>query len=191
MNKMKRFWLLLLIFTVSACASKNPNFYQPVALNESQQVYADFKQNILVDNILLPAVQTKPQIATLGDENYELKIDEFNRWGANPDKLIQQVINDDLSLIFPNAIIENKTTLRKNYKYAVWIEIQKMSGRLDENALLQASYFIKNKRGRILKQGQFKQDMAIDGDYDAYIPAQSKLLSLLAKAIADDLIALK
>ncbi len=188
---MKRFWLLLLIFTVSACASKNPNFYQPVALNESQQVYADFKQNILVDNILLPAVQTKPQIATLGDENYELKIDEFNRWGANPDKLIQQVINDDLSLIFPNAIIENKTTLRKNYKYAVWIEIQKMSGRLDENALLQASYFIKNKRGRILKQGQFKQDMAIDGDYDAYIPAQSKLLSLLAKAIADDLIALK
>lgn len=191
MNKMKRFWLLLLIFTVSACASKNPNFYQPVALNESQQVYTDFKQNILVDNILLPAVQTKPQIATLGDENYELKIDEFNRWGANPDKLIQQVINDDLSLIFPNAIIENKTTLRKNYKYAVWIEIQKMSGRLDENALLQASYFIKNKRGRILKQGQFKQDMAIDGDYDAYIPAQSKLLSLLAKAIADDLIALK
>lgn len=191
MNKMKRFWLLLLIFTVSACASKNPNFYQPVALNESQQVYTDFKQNILVDNILLPAVQTKPQIATLGDENYELKIDEFNRWGANPDRLIQQVINDDLSLIFPNAIIENKTTLRKNYKYAVWIEIQKMSGRLDENALLQASYFIKNKRGRILKQGQFKQDMAIDGDYDAYIPAQSKLLSLLAKAIADDLIALK
>lgn len=191
MNKMKRFWLLLLIFTVSACASKNPNFYQPVALNESQQVYTDFKQNILVDNILLPVVQTKPQIATLGDENYELKIDEFNRWGANPDKLIQQVINDDLSLIFPNAIIENKTTLRKNYKYAVWIEIQKMSGRLDENALLQASYFIKNKRGRILKQGQFKQDMAIDGDYDAYIPAQSKLLSLLAKAIADDLIALK
>lgn len=188
---MKRFWLLLLIFTVSACASKNPNFYQPVALNESQQVYTDFKQNILVDNILLPVVQTKPQIATLGDENYELKIDEFNRWGANPDKLIQQVINDDLSLIFPNAIIENKTTLRKNYKYAVWIEIQKMSGRLDENALLQASYFIKNKRGRILKQGQFKQDMAIDGDYDAYIPAQSKLLSLLAKAIADDLIALK
>ena len=76
---MKRFWLLLLIFTVSACASKNPNFYQPVALNESQQVYADFKQNILVDNILLPAVQTKPQIATLGDENYELKIDELRQ----------------------------------------------------------------------------------------------------------------
>ena len=133
---MKKFWLLLLIFTISACASKNPNFYQPVAWNEMQQIYPEFKQNILVDNVLLPASQTKPQITTLGRENYELKIDEFNRWGANPDKLIQQVINDDLSLIFPNAIIENKTTLRKNYKYAVWIEIQKMSGRLDENAML-------------------------------------------------------
>lgn len=188
---MKRFWLFLLIFTISACASKNPNFYQPIALNETQHVYADFKQNILVDNVLLPAVQAKPQITTLGDENYELKIDEFNRWGANPDKLIQQVINDDLSLIFPNAIVENKTTLRKNYKYAVAIEIQKLSGRLDEEALLQASYFIKNKKGRIIKQGQFKQNMAIDGDYDAYIPAQSKLLSLLTKAIADDLITLK
>lgn len=188
---MKKFWLLLLIFTISACASKNPNFYQPIAWNETQQIYPDFKQNILIDNVLLPATQAKPQITTLGDENYELKIDEFNRWGANPDKLIQQVINDDLSLIFPNAIIENKTTLRKNYKYAVWIEIQKMSGRLDEEAVLQASYFIKNKKGGILKQGKFKQNIAIDGDYEAYIPAQSKLLGLLAQNIAGDLVKLK
>ncbi len=187
---MKKFWMLLLIFTISACSSRNPNFYQPIAMNETQQVYPDFKQNILVDNVLLPAVQAKPQITTLGDENYELKIDEFNRWGANPDKLIQQVINDDLSLIFPNALVENKTTLRKNYKYAVWIEIQKMSGRLDEDATLQASYFIKNKTGRIIKQGQFKKTIQIDGDYEAYIPAQSKLFSLLAGTIADDLIKL-
>ena len=180
---MKRFWLLLLIFTVSACASKNPNFYQPIAWNETQLVYPDFKQNILIDNVLLPATQAKPQITTLGDENYELKIDEFNR--------CQQVINDDLSLILPNAIVENKTTLRKNYKYAVWIEIQKMSGRLDEEAVLQASYFIKNKKGRILKQGKFKQNIAIGGDYDAYIPAQSQLLGLLAQNIANDLIKLK
>lgn len=188
---MKKFWLLLLIFTISACASKNPNFYQPVAWNEMQQIYPEFKQNILVDNVLLPASQTKPQITTLGRENYELKIDEFNRWGANPDKLIQQVLNDDLSTVFPNAIVENKTTLRKNYKYAVWVEIQKMSGRLDENAMLQASYFIKNKNGRILKQGQFKQNIVIDGNYDAYVPALSKLLGLLAQTIADDLVSLK
>lgn len=188
---MKKFWLLLLIFTISACASKNPNFYQPVAWNETQLVYPDFKQNILIDNVLLPATQAKPQITTLGNENYQLKIDEFNRWGASPDKLIQQVINDDLSLILPNAIVENKTTLRKNYKYAVWIEIQKMSGRLDEEAILQASYFIKNKKGRILKQGKFKQHINIDGDYEAYVPAQSQLLGLLAQSIANDLIKLK
>ncbi len=188
---MKKFWLLLLLFTVSACASKNPNFYQPVALNETQQVYSDFSQNILVGNVLLPVEQAKPQITTLGKYDYQLNIDEFNRWGAAPDKLIQQVLNDDLRLIFPNAIIENKTTLRKNYKYSVWVEIQKINGRLDENAVLHASYFIKNAKGRLLKQGQFAQTLDVDGDYDAYIPAQSKLLSLLAKTIADDLVTLK
>lgn len=51
-------------------------------------------------------------------------------------------------MLLPNAMIENQTTLKKNYKYAVTVEILDMSGRLDEMAALKASYFIRSKQGK-------------------------------------------
>lgn len=94
-------------------------------------------------------------------------------------------------MLLPNAMIENQTTLKKNYKYAVTVEILDMSGRLDEMAALKASYFIRSKQGKILKQGRFDRRTEIDGSYDTYIPAQSRLIGDLAQVIAADLAKLK
>lgn len=182
---------MLIMTLTAACSSPRPHFFQPVPLRSAETVYPEFKGTVLLGQIIMPAEAARPQITTLGKKDFELKIDEFNRWGAAPEKLIQRVLNQDLSLLLPQAMIENQTLLRKNFNYAVTVELLEMGGRLDETATLTASYFIKNKMNRVIKQGRFSQTLAIDGDYDEYVPAQSKLLGLLAVQIAKDIAALK
>ncbi len=188
---MKKILILALALLSPACSSPKPHFFQPVAMQTAAQSYPNVKFTVLVNQVLLPAETARPQIATLGAEDYEVRIDEFNRWGATPERLIQRVLNQNLSLSLPNAIIENQTPLRKNYQYAVAVEITEMSGRLDDYAVLKASYYIKNRMGRIVKSGRFDNRLKIDGGYDEYVPAQSSLLGELAAQISAELAKLK
>ncbi len=188
---MKKALIIVLAALATACSSPAPHFFQPVAVKSVEQTYPNVKKTILLNQVLLTAEAARPQITTLGKKDFEVKIDEFNRWSAAPEKLIQRAANENLSLYLPNAVIENQTPLRKNYQYAVTIEVQKMSGRLDKFATLQASYFIKNRQNRIVKSGKFNQTTKIEGYYDAYVPAQSNLIGKLCRQIAVDIANLK
>lgn len=188
---MKKILILALAISVTACSSPKPNFFQPVAMQTVEINYPNVKSTVLLNQVLLPAEAARPQITTLGTKDYEVKIDEFNRWGATPERLIQSVLNQNISIHLPNAVIENQTPLRKNYQYAVAIEIAEMSGRLNDYATLKASYFIRNKLGRIVKSGRFDNIIKISGSYDEYIPAQSALLGQLAAQISRDIAKLK
>ena len=67
------------------------------------------------------------------------------------------------------------------------VEISSLSGRLDDYAALEAVYFIQNRAGNVIKSGTMSEKRAINGDYEAYIPAQSGLLGALSAQIAADL----
>ena len=188
---MKKILVFILSSMMCGCFNHTPNFYQPVQNKTTDIVYSDFKDMILISPVVVPSEISRPQIVTLGKEDYEVRIDEFNRWASQIEKMIQRVINNDLSLIFNNARIENQSTLRKDYKYAVNVEIQELSGRLDEKATVKASYFIRNKSGKIVKSNNFYEVVAISGDYDAYVPAISDILGNLSKNIAKDIIEIK
>lgn len=183
----KKTLVLVLVMLLASCGSPAPKFYQPIALKTAELDYPKFKKTILIQPIILDAETSRPQITTTGQKDFELKIDEFNRWGAAPDKLIQRVIAQNLATYFPNADIESQTPLRKNYAYAVAVEISEMSGRLDDFAALEAVYFIKNSNGKIIKSGKISERVAIEGGYDVYIPAQSRLLGAMSAQIAADI----
>jgi uncharacterized lipoprotein YmbA len=183
---MKKLCFLILIFVVSACSSPKPHFYQPVAIKTADVSYNNFKETLLVQSISLPAEAARPQITTLGKDDFELKIDEFNRWGASPEKLIQRVIWQNLNLYLPKASIEVQTPIKKNYKYAVAVEITEMGGKLGKEATLSASYFIKNQNGTVVKAGKLSESVAISAGYDAYVLAQSRLIGALSAQIAAD-----
>jgi uncharacterized lipoprotein YmbA len=185
MNKLMT--TLLVCLSLAACTSPTPNFYQPLTLTAAQTTYPNFKKTVLLKKVVLPAENARPQITTLGKEDFELKIDEFNRWGAAPDNLLQRALNTNLSRQLPNATIENQTPLRKNYQYAVTVEVTQMTGKLKESAVLSASYYIANQQGKILKSGKFSQQSAIKGEYEAYIPALSQLFVNLSSEIATTL----
>lgn len=184
---MKKIWLLLFMLLISACSSPTPRFYQPVTV-KAEMTYPKVKGLILLRQLILPAEATRPQITTIGANDYELKIDEFNRWGATPNKLFQRIINQNLGYYLPNATIENQTSIKKNYKYSIAIEIIDLIGKLGHKATLSASYFIKNSDGKIVKSGKINEQIALDKyGYDAYVLAQSRLIGVLSAQIAADL----
>lgn len=184
---MKKLIAISCFLLMCGCASQQPNFYQPVAIKTAEVSYPNFKGIVLLPSVIMPAEVSRPQITTIGKTNYELKIDEFNRWGASPDKLIQTTLNQDLSFYLPSATIENQTSLRKNYKYAVAVEVTELGGKLDERANFSASYYIKNEDGKIIKTGEIKKSMNIRGGYSEYVEAQSQMIGNLAAKIATDL----
>ena len=188
---MKKIIALFLVMLVASCSSTKPNFYQPIGVRELDVSYKDFKDTIRVSNVILPNLVARPQITTLGEDDYSLEINEFNRWGSNLDKLIQQAINVNLSNIFTNAMVENQSAIRKDYKYDVAIEINDLTGRLDEFAKLDASYFIRNKNGKIIKSKNFYKAKAFEGGYDKYVKTISIMLGDLSQAIANDIVNLK
>ncbi len=188
---MKKIGLFAITFMLFGCFSPAVKFYQPIYVKKQNVTYSEFKDTVLLYPVLLPSEVSRPQIVTLGRKDFEVKIDEFNRWATQPEKMIQSVINENLANLLPNAKIYNQTNLRKNHKYALFVEIQELNGRLNEKAILKASYFIKNKSGKIVKSGNFYEIVAIDGRYNAYIPAISETLSNLSDDIAKTLISLK
>lgn len=179
--------MLLMILTLSCCSSQNPNFYQPISIKTSEIDYPQFNKTVLLKTLILPAEVARPQITTQGKDGYSLKIDEFNRWGASPDKLFQNALRQDLNAYLPNAQIEVQTPLKKNYQYAVAVEINTLSGQLNKEAILEAEYIILNSNGKSIKSGKLKESIAIKRQYADYVIAQSHMLSALAAQIAADL----
>ena len=188
---MKKVIYLFLMLGLFGCVSKKAYFYQPIETKEPKVFYKEFKDTVRISPIVLPQIIARPQITTLGKKDVELIIDEYNRWGAGLDKLIVQVINDNLSNIFENAMIVNQSSNRKGYKYDVAIEIKNLNGRLDEYAKLDASYFIKDKNGKVIVSKDFYKAKAFEGEYVEYVKTISDMLGELSDAIANDLVNIK
>ena len=181
---MKKFIIFAFIAMISGCFSPTPHFYQTVSITNNEVINTKFNKTILINQVIIPSEISRLQITTLGKTDYEVKIDEFNRWSTQVDKMLQKVINENISYLLPNAIVENQTTFRKNFDYAILVEITELNGRLDEMASLKASYFIKNKNGMIVKSGKFDKSITFEGKYDSYIEALSVLISDLSIEIA-------
>ena len=152
---MKKIVGLLLVVMLCGCFSSRANFYQPVGVIDGNVSVKEFKDTVRISPILLPSIVARPQIITLGEEEYNLNVDEFNRWGGSVDKLIMQAVNDNLSYIFPNAMVVNQSGIRKNFKYDVLIEVKTLMGRLDEYAKLDAVYFIRDRNGKTIKSKKY------------------------------------
>ena len=181
---MKRFLIIAIGLILSACCSSRPNFYQTVATNSYDKVFHNVTDVVYVNQITLPNIISRPQIVTLGKEDYEVNIDEFNRWASGLDKMFQNTVNENLSYLLPNARIEKPSFSNKDNKYIVMIDVLEMNGRLKDRATLKALYSIKNKNNKVVKNAIFNETIKINERYNEYIPALNSLIGSLSLNIA-------
>ena len=87
--------------------------------------------------------------------------------------------------------IVEKIILSKKTIIPIAIEIKNLNGRLDEYAKLDASYFIKDKNGKVIVSKDFYKASAFEGKYVEYVKTISAMLGELSDAIANDLVNIK
>lgn len=184
---MRKYLTLLLFLVLSGCfgATKNSEFYLLETQN-AQEVISEAKLNIAVQDIILPDYLKKPQIVLQAKDSPQLTISEFHRWGSDFEQMVENTLTDDLQNVMPHAFIK-PLIYGQNAQYIVQVNIDKLSGSFNEDAVLTGNYKIMTGRGKTIKEDNFRIIEPVGKDYVSYVEAQSRLIGQLAAMIAHGL----
>ena len=144
------------------------------------------KLKIGIYDISLPEHIDKPQIVLQKENSPDLKVAEFNRWGADLSIMIKNTIINNLSAALPNASIV-PLSYGANSEYIVKINIEKLTGWLNNKAILKANWQILNTTSKTIIAETSTFENSAGKNYSSYVIAQSNLLSELSLNIANKL----
>ena len=150
------------------------------------QSISNKKLKIGIYDISLPEHIDKPQIVLQKENSPDLKVAEFNRWGADLSIMIKNTIINNLSAALPNAIIV-PLSYGANSEYIVKINIEKLTGWLNNKAILKANWQILNTTSKTIIAETSTFENSAGKNYSSYVIAQSNLLSELSLNIANKL----
>ena len=104
---MRNIWTLVFLFALSACVgtSQPARFYSLQTENLSGHTYSR-QLSIGIEEFSIPSYLDKPQMVVRGDNGVELQPSELNRWSEPLSVMLPRILADDLSLLFPNALVK-------------------------------------------------------------------------------------
>ncbi|MGD9309210.1 MAG: PqiC family protein [Desulfosarcina sp.] len=118
---------------------------------------------------------------------HQLEIASLHRWADYPDRLVQQVIGDNLQVLMPHARVVNApwpTGLHPDISVA--FQFLELIGTTDEKILLNAVWTITGKAGPSAQMSHRRSlTETISGSgYGALAAAHSRILALLCQEVA-------
>jgi len=181
---MKKYVILLICVVLTGCfaSTKNSAFYLMEA-QKTQNTVSDAKFNIAVQDIVLPDYLKRPQIVLQEQDSPKLMISEFHRWGSDLGQMIQNTLLEDLQNVMPNAFVK-PLMYGESTQYIVQVNLEKLSGDFNENAVLRGDYKIVSATGKTIREKTFHLITPAGKNYVSYVEAQSKLIGDLATNIA-------
>lgn len=193
---MKKVFSAILVLLLAGCigTGRTPpsKFYslRPVSgVEKPLTAYRGF--SVGIEEVKVPAYMDKPQIVTERKDSVELNISELNRWSEPLSSMLQRTIADDMAAYLPQTLVKPKNYGREIFDYAVFVEINKFGGVWDENAVLEAWWYVSDKNGKILAREQTYLSVPLGKGYDALVEKQSFMVGELSKQIAEKIIRLR
>lgn len=187
---MKKSAVFLMILFLSACFSSTPNSRFYLLESSINSVPVSSKQtSIAIQDIQIPDYLDRPQIVLQQQDNPELKIAEFDRWASDLGGMLQNTLAENLQKELPNAVIQ-PLSYGINPRYIVKVNIEKLSGWLDENVYLNGSWQIVNSNGKVLAEQTISLSASTGKTYNSYVKAQSRLWAQTASQIVAALVKL-
>lgn len=185
--------LVSFAFLLSGCLSvansPSPRFYMPMAIDKGQiSEKFDISPGVTVaiGPIGIPEYQDRPQIVTVDKEGM-LKFAQFDRWGESLDSAISRLLNDNLTVMLPEA---NFYIYPCNFAipltYQIVVDVVQLESRLDKEMLLVAQWSIiehKNRRMLFTKRSEFRQPVK-PHNYSGLAAALSASCASLSSEIA-------
>lgn len=187
---MKKLYALAAVLLLLGCVgtTKPATFYNLKAFSAGEiNSVASRKISIGVSGVEIPAYADKPQIVIAQPDAVELKVSELNRWAEPLGGMMQRTLADDLAAYLPSAVVKSRSSIREKFDYVVAVEISKFSGTWGQKAELDAWWTVTNSAGDEVLRRRATLQQPLTSGYDAYVLAQSRLLSDLAGQIAEQL----
>ena len=190
-------WLLLFccVLLVTGCIGrKSPEvtYYSLLTMEqmgEVQPVSSHPEIKLGVGPITIPASLKRSQVATRQHGN-QYAFDEFNRWAGVLEKDITNVVGDNLGVLLGVEKIGFFPWMHYfTPSYRVIVDIQRLDGSLDGEAVLGARWAVADAEGKEFLAGDkivLRQPLQ-EASYAALVKAESLLVAELSKKIAGEI----
>lgn len=184
---------LLALSMVIGCAGTEPSrFYLLSPLSgdsETKRPGLEHCISLAIAPVRLPDYLDRPQIVTRSGKN-ELLLAQFDRWAEPLAETVPRILAQNLShLLCTKAISLYPWKSSVEYDYRINIEIIRMDGTLGEGTVLEAWWSITRNKEKALvvtRRSTFLEPSKT-GDYANLVEAHSQAVSLLSRAIADEI----
>ena len=185
-------WTLLAL--ISGCRSITPavTYYtmHPIAgdasIMDSDLVNAT---RVGIRPVELPGIVSRVQMVRQVDAN-RMEISAFNRWADHPDRLVQGVLEQDLTLLLPDAqVIGSPWPVGFQPDVIVSIQIIQLIGKADKTVRLDVDWtvsFNDQKSSPEAYRRTFIEPMPGSG-YDDLAAAHGRVLETFCREVADTL----
>ncbi len=190
-------WLLLLccVLLVTGCIGrKSPEvtYYSLLTMEqmgEVQPVSSHPEIKLGIGPITIPASLKRSQVATRQHGN-QYAFDEFNRWAGVLEKDITNVVGDNLGVLLGVEKVGFFPWMHHfTPSYRVIVDIQRLDGSLDGEAVLGARWAVADAEGKEFLAGDkivLRQPLQ-EASYAALVKAESLLVAELSKKIAGEI----
>jgi len=191
--------LFIVVLLLAGClgrSSPKVTYYSLLTKNQLGDVQSvaslpDVKLGI--GPITIPDSLKRSQVATRQHGN-QYEFAEFHRWAGVLERDLTAVIGDNLGhLLGVERIGVFPWMAYFEPSYRVIIDITRLDGAIDGEAVLSARWAVTNTDGKevlINKKSDYNQPLE-DASYASLIKAESKLVAKLSKDIAEEIIALQ
>jgi uncharacterized lipoprotein YmbA len=161
-------------------------------LDEPQVIASLPEMRLGVGPVAIPDSLKRAQIATRRHGNQH-EFSEFNRWAGVLEKDLATVLGENLGQLLGTEKIDTFPFLY-NFKqaYRVVVEVVRLDGALDGEAVLSARWTIADTGGKeflAIGKNDYRQPLS-DASFTALVLAESQLLAALSKDIATQIAAL-
>ncbi len=190
-------FLISLVFV--GCISRHApsvayfSFLNMSQLGETQTMTSLSGVNLGIGPVMIPETLKRSQVVTRRDVN-QYEFNEFNRWAGILEKDIAKVLGDNLDqLLGVDEIAEFPWPKYFNPTYRVIVDIEQLDGDLKKEAVLSARWAITDASGKnqLVARKSVHRTPLENADYPELVEAESQLLAILSKEIANEIVALR
>lgn len=183
---------VMLLSVVFGCRSVTPsvNHYvlNSMAVGERPSGTVDEPRSriVAVGPIQLPGYVNRLQMVMRNGSN-ELEISEFHRWADYPDRLVQQVLEDNLQVLLPRArVVGYPLPAGLKPDFTVTVRFGELIGTADKKTRLRATWTVRSEgQPATERSGQTRISEPISATgFKTLAAAHSRALEKLCREIA-------
>jgi len=178
--------LLVLLLLASGCASPPARFYKLSAAAPPAAAPVAVSVAVAVGPVSIPAIVDRPQFVLRTGPN-EVRVDEFNRWGAPLADDIARVVAENLVVMLgtPYVTLYAQQT-GEPADFRVALGVQRFESSLGEAALLDAVWTVRRTKDGTTRNGRttVREPTQRQG-FDALAAAHSRAVARLSEDIAE------